>query len=146
LSPLAPLYRFADFLRSRHVETGERGEDLAHRYLRRHGFRVVARNWRPPQGGGEIDIVAWEGEVLVFIEVKTRQPGTDKATESAPERAVNDDKMTALRRAARDYVRRAIFDDGTGERALRFDVVTIAGMRLQHMKEAFPASQTTSLY
>jgi putative endonuclease len=139
---LAPLYQFADFLRSRHVETGERGEDRAHRYLRRHGFRVVARNWRPPQGGGEIDIVAWEGEVLVFIEVKTRQPDSV----SAPERAVDDDKMRALRRAARDYVRRAAFDETSGERVLRFDVVTIAGMRLQHMRAAFPASQPASLY
>ena len=144
MNPLAPLYLFADLLRSRHVETGERGEDRAHRYLRRRGFRVVARNWRPPQGGGEIDIVAWEGEVLVFIEVKTRH--STSAGSSAPERAIDDDKMLALRRAARDYVRRAFLDQGAGERELRFDVVSIGGIRLQHMREAFPASPTTSLY
>src|SRR5438270_9374 len=61
LNPLAPLYRIADAIRYRkHGDTGRRGEDLAHRYLRRNGFVIVARNWRPPQGGGEIDIIAWE--------------------------------------------------------------------------------------
>jgi len=127
---LAPLYRFADRLRRPHVTTGEQGEDRAHRYLRARGFTVVARNWRPPQGGGEIDIIAWEGEVLVFIEVKTRL--TDV---SAPERNVNGDKIRALRRAARDYVRRA----APGHPAVRFDVVTIARDGLEHLRDAFPA-------
>ena len=130
MNPLAPLYRFADRLRRPHATTGEQGEDRAHRYLRARGFTVVARNWRPPQGGGEIDIIAWEGEVLVFVEVKTRL--TDV---SAPERDVNGDKIRALRRAARDYVRRAAPD----HLALRFDVVTIARDRLEHLRDAFPA-------
>jgi putative endonuclease len=126
---LAPLYRFADLLRRRHAATGEQGEDLAHRYLRRLGFTVVARNWRPPQGGGEIDIVAWERDVLVFVEVKTRLNDS-----SAPERAIDEDKIRALRRAARDYVRRA----GATEAAIRFDVVSIAGRQVEHLREAFP--------
>ncbi len=63
MNPLAPLYRLADRLRYRqHGDIGRHGEDLAHRYLRAQGFTVVARNWRPPQGGGEIDIMAWEGD------------------------------------------------------------------------------------
>ena len=96
---MAPLYRIADGLRyRRHGDLGQHGEDLAHRYLRRNGFTVVARNWRPPQGGGEIDIVAGEGDWLVFVEVKTR--AADSL--SAPERAIDSDKMIALRRAARD--------------------------------------------
>src|SRR6266568_8811233 len=86
LNPLAPVYRMADGLRYlRHGNIGLRGEDLAHRYLRRNGFMVVARNWRPPQGGGEIDIVAWEGDWLVFVEVKTR--AADSL--NAPERAID---------------------------------------------------------
>jgi putative endonuclease len=131
LNPLAPLYRLADNLRYRkHRNTGRRGEDLAHRYLRTHGFVVVARNWRPPQGGGEIDIIAREGDWLVFVEVKTRISGAS----SAPERAINPDKIHALRRAARDYVRRANAD----EARVRFDAVSISDGRIDHLREAFP--------
>jgi putative endonuclease len=127
----APLYRFADSLRRPHLTTGQQGEDRAHRWLRRHGFIVVARNWRPPQGGGEIDIVAWERDVLVFVEVKTRLSAV-----SAPERAVDDDKMRALRRAARDYIRRSANID-TDNPKIRFDVVTVTPDRLEHLREAF---------
>jgi putative endonuclease len=51
-------------------ELGRRGEKLAAEYLTTSGFRVVARNWRCPVG--EIDIVAYDGAVLVIVEVKTR--------------------------------------------------------------------------
>ena len=92
MNPLAPLYRIADRLRyGKTGNTGRRGEDLAHRYLRVRGFIVAARNWRPPQGGGEIDIIAWEGDWLVFVEVKTRT-----STEvSAPERDIDEEKIRA---------------------------------------------------
>lgn len=134
MNPLGPLYRLADELRyRRHRDLGRRGEDVAHRYLRRHGFTVVARNWRPPQGGGEIDIVAWEGELLVFVEVKTRSAGSL----SAPERAIDDDKMIALRRAARDYIRRS----GTEESQVRFDAISITGNQLEHLRDAFGAAR-----
>jgi len=130
LNLLAPLYRLADWLRWR-VErnTGRAGEDRAHRWLRSHGFIVAARNWRPPQGGGEIDIVAWEGEELVFVEVKTLTSGAT----SAPERAIGDDKIAALRRAARDYLRRC----GATPLNVRFDVVSVCGDRLEHLRDAF---------
>ena len=110
-------------------DEGQRGEDLAHRYLRRRGFTVVARNWRPPQGGGEIDIVAWEGETLVFVEVKTRVSDIW----GAPERAIDPEKMDSLRRTARDYARRA----GVEESSTRFDVIAIAGEKLNHLPDAF---------
>ncbi len=127
---LAPLYRLADNLRYRRDgDTGRHGEDLAHRYLRARGFIVVARNWRPPQGGGEIDIVAWEGGWLVFVEVKTRTTGEW----SAPERDVDIEKIQTLRRAARDYICRANAD----ESRVRFDAISITGRRIDHMREAF---------
>jgi putative endonuclease len=109
-----------------------RGEDLAHRYLRKSGFIVAARNWRPPQGGGEIDIVAWERDRLVFVEVKTRA----LADVSAPERAIDEDKMQALRRAAQDYVRRS----GADPARVRFDAIAISGTgaALEHLRDAFP--------
>jgi putative endonuclease len=130
LNLLAPLYRIADGLRHRaQGNTGQRGEDLAHRYLRAQGFIVVARNWRPPQGGGEIDIIAWEGDWLVFVEVKTRT----SAQWSAPERDIDMDKIRTLRRAARDYVRRANAD----ESRIRFDAISITEGSIDHMREAF---------
>ncbi|MDE3199056.1 MAG: YraN family protein, partial [Acidobacteriota bacterium] len=78
-----------------HRDSGRRGEDLAHRYVRRLGYIVVARNWRPPQGGGEIDLIARDGESVIFIEVKYRASGAW----SAPERAVDGEKIRVLRRA-----------------------------------------------
>ncbi len=141
MNPLRPLYRLADKIRyGRHADPGKRGEDLAHRYLRKQGMLIVARNWRPPQGGGEVDLVACEssddGDTLVFVEVKSRLSGEL----NAPERAVDLDKQMALRRAARDYVRRAEADP----QRVRFDVITItgalaAGGEIQHFRDAFPA-------
>jgi putative endonuclease len=131
LNLLAPLYSFADRLRfRRHGNIGQYGEDLAHRYLRRSGFIVAARNWRPPQGGGELDLIAWEGADLVFIEVKTRVSGE----QNAPERDIDAEKMKALRRAAKDYVRRA----GAETAETRFDVISITGKKLEHYRDAFP--------
>jgi len=130
LNPLAPLYQIADRLRYRKDgNVGRRGEDLAHRYLRRNGFTVVARNWRPPQGGGEIDLIAWERDLLVFIEVKSRASGQW----SAPERDIDREKIEALRRAARDYVRRS----GADESRVRFDVISVVGSRVEHLPDAF---------
>lgn len=129
---LAPLYRLADSLRYRkHGDLGRRGEDLAHRHLRTRGLVVAARNWRPPQGGGEIDIVAWEGDWLVFVEVKTRASGQW----SAPERNIDAEKIRVLRRTARDYVRRT----GAVAPRVRFDAISITGDSIEHLRDAFPA-------
>jgi putative endonuclease len=131
LNPLKLLYQIADGLRYRkHGDIGRFGEDLAHRYLRRNGFTVVARNWRPPQGGGEIDIIAWEADWLVFVEVKTRTSGQW----SAPERDIDNEKIAYVRRAARDYIRRSNAD----ESRVRFDAVSITGRKVSHLRDAFP--------
>jgi len=127
---LAPLYRLADLLRYRgHVNNGRRGEDLAHRFLRKRGYIVVARNWRPPQGGGEIDLVARQGDTLVFVEVKFRSSGEW----SAPEREIDAAKIDALRRAARDYLRRA----GIEQAEARFDAICITAGAVEHLRDAF---------
>jgi putative endonuclease len=134
LNPLAPLYRLADSLRHRKLQdTGRHGEDLAHRHLRALGFIVVARNWRPPQGGGEIDIIAWEGDWLVFVEVKTRA----SAELSVPERAIDPEKIDALRRAARDYMRRSGARSGLDPEHIRFDAISVTGKAVSHLREAF---------
>ena len=90
---------------------------------------MVARNWRPPQGGGEIDIIAWEGDWLVFVEVKTRT----SAEWSAPERDIGIEKIQTLRRAARDYIRRTNADQSR----IRFDAISIAGRTIDHLRDAF---------
>ena len=57
-----------------HLDLGERGELEALFFLRRQGYIVMARRWRAPELSGDLDLVAWEGDTLCFIEVKTRLP------------------------------------------------------------------------
>jgi putative endonuclease len=128
------LYRAADALRRRSLRNdhGRMGEDLAHRYLRHQGCTVVARNYRRRSGSGEIDLVAWHGSTLVFVEVKTRA----SAEFGEPERAVDAEKREHLRRAAADYARRANVE----WTRTRFDIVSIVlgtPVRIEWMREAF---------
>jgi len=86
----------------RNANAGERGERLAAEWLRRErDFSIVARNWRNPRDRrDEIDLVARDGEALVFIEVKTRAPGA-----LVPGfHAVDARKKRVLRRAAEAYL------------------------------------------
>jgi putative endonuclease len=76
------------------------GERLAARRLRRLGFKVLYRNFRP-SNGGEIDLVCREKETLVFVEVKTRTPGAV----GRPADAVDVDKEEALLRGAQSWLR-----------------------------------------
>ena len=128
------LYRASDALRRRlrAPGSGRLGEDLAHRYLRRHGCTVVARNYRPRSGSGEIDLVAWQGNTLVFVEVKTRA----SADFGTPDRAVDSEKEQFLRRVARDYARRAEVE----WTRVRFDIVSIVlerPPRIEWIRDAF---------
>jgi putative endonuclease len=128
------LYRAADALRRWKLadDHGRIGEDLAHRYLRKHGCTIVARRYRPPAGGGEIDIVAWHGSKLVFVEVKTRSSGEF----GSPERAVDPVKQAVLARTGRDYARRAEVEWHN----VRFDIVSIVLGRppeIEWLKDAF---------
>src|SRR3984893_5341495 len=102
---MARLYEFADLLRHHGRKRrmlpdhalGHRGEDIAHRFLRRSGIVIVARNYRMNSGAGEVDLIGWEGDTLVFVEVKSRQ------TEAygAPHSAIAPHKEFSLIRAAR---------------------------------------------
>lgn len=112
---------------------GRRGEDLAHRYLERAGMTVVARNYQTPSGSGEVDLIAWDGETLVMVEVKCR---SDESF-GAPERNVDREKMLRMARAARDFARRA----STPWERVRFDVVSVVLSRppvIRHWRDAFP--------
>ena len=105
---------------------------MAHRYLRSHGCTVVARNYRTLSGSGEIDLVVWDGERLVFVEVKTRA-GAEFGT---PESAVDAEKRERLRTAARDYARRADVD----WEKTRFDIVSVVlehAPKIEWLRDAF---------
>ncbi len=97
--------------------SGRQGEDLAHRYLQKLGYIVVARNYRLSAGDAEADIIAWDGDELVIVEVKTR------ASEAygPPERAIDEDKRRALTRVAREYARKS----NTHESKVRCDAVSV---------------------
>jgi len=128
------LFRIADAIRRRlQPDLGSRGEDLAHRYLRRRKYVIVARNYRPSSGAkGEIDLIARSGKQLIFIEVKTRSSNAI----SFPERAVDGEKQRHIIRVARDYARRANVEWGN----VRFDVIAITGTDnplIEHLKDAF---------
>ena len=97
-------------------ETGRRGERVAARWLWTRGCRVLYRNYRAPKGG-ELDIVCRHGEVLAFVEVKTR---TSTAF-GRPAAAVTPDKQQLIVRGARGWLR--LLHDR--EFPWRFDVVEV---------------------
>ncbi|HEX4129780.1 MAG TPA: YraN family protein [Pirellulales bacterium] len=115
---------------------GARGEDAAARYLRGHGYRILARGKRSRMG--EIDIVARDGRTLVFVEVKTR---TDRA-HGHPVEMVHVDKQRRLTRLALGYMKRYRLL----EQPARFDIVAITWPadapqpQIEHFKHAFEAT------
>jgi putative endonuclease len=94
---------------------GDRGERLAERHLRSLGYRILARNVR--NSGGEIDLIARDGDTVVFVEVKSRRD----VDHGRPEDAVSRDKQSRLTRAALVHLK----SRGWLERRARFDVVAI---------------------
>lgn len=111
---------------------GAYGERCAVRHLVEAGLRVVARNWRCAYG--EVDIVAWDGEVIVFCEVKTRRGDTF----GTPAEAVTPAKVRRLRRLAAEWLRTG----GIHADQIRFDVVEVrpartGAARVTHIRSAF---------
>lgn len=95
---------------------GKYGEDLACDELERRGYAVITRRYRTVHG--ELDIVARQGEYVVFVEVKARQNGSF----GDPEEAVTLQKQRRLVWMAADYLAR----NGLAEVACRFDVVSVS--------------------
>ena len=117
-----------------HLKTGERGETLAYWYLRQAGYTIVVRNRRARSGAGELDLVAWDGSVLAFVEVKTRT----SLEAGAPEAAVSRSKQKRIAKAAKEYLRRL----GRKPVRYRFDIVSVfwdpeAGCQVRLIKDAF---------
>ena len=99
-----------------HLALGLRGEEAAFFYLRRLGFVITARGWRSHRYAGDIDLIAWEGDCLCFIEVKTRTTRDVAAAEAA----VDLSKRKTLRKMAGHYLRNL-----PEPASLRFDVLSI---------------------
>jgi len=121
-----------------HFELGRRGEALAIEHLEGAGYRIVAANFRLPIGrntrdvmvNAEIDVVAYDGPTLCFVEVKTR--GTDEF--APPQVNVDLRKRRQIARAARGY--RRMF--GVTDAPYRYDVVTVVSTSSAKQTEAEP--------
>lgn len=103
--------------------TGVRGETFAYWYLRRHGYVFVARNYKVPGMKGEIDLIGYDGEILAFIEVKTRS--CDEKSAGLPEDAVNAAKRHVISRMARAFLR----NTRNSRAVYRFDILAIESRR-----------------
>ncbi len=110
---------------------GRTGEEIAAAYLARKGYQILMRNYRCRYG--EIDIVARQGETLVFVEVKAGRSGSF----GAPESWVDRRKQQHLGNAAAVY----LDEHGIADVDCRFDVVAVrlerGGPRVQHIENAF---------
>lgn len=106
--------------------TGIRGETYAYWYLRRHGYTLIARNYRTPSMKGEIDLIGYDGKVLAFVEVKTRaacDEGEPAMRQNRPEDSVNWEKRRNLTRVARQFLRARRIEPESAE--CRFDMMAI---------------------
>ena len=120
-----------------HLRTGVRGEREALFHLRSLGYTVMARRWRTPKLRGDIDLVAWDGDWLCFVEVKTRG---SRGIVSA-EAAIDEDKQLMLRRMARAYLR-GFPEPARSRIPVRFDAVSVyllpSGCEFEVRRGAFP--------
>ncbi len=120
-----------------HLARGAAGERLAGRFLRRNGYKILYRNFRGRRGG-EIDLVCRDGDVLVFVEVKTRS----REDFGRPIDAVDQDKRKRISRGALAWLR--MLDDP--DILFRFDVVEVVTAtgsepRIELIRNAFPLSE-----
>jgi putative endonuclease len=122
--------------RFREKPLGQRGEDAAARYLKRLGYRILARHLDSPLG--ELDIVAVDGRTIVFVEVKTRT-STDAGH---PADAIDERKERRMTQAALAYLKA----NGLLKYSARFDVVAITWPSnsrrptIEHYESAFEST------
>jgi putative endonuclease len=114
-----------------HNELGIWGEQCAEEYLRRKGYVILERDWK--SGHRDLDIIALDGAVLVFVEVKTRR----NRMFTDPETAVDYRKIRNIKLAANHYIKYRRYDGDC-----RFDIVSVIGQNgqleeIEHIEEAF---------
>jgi putative endonuclease len=143
IQPAQLLWKMSDAARQQrqrqtmtdYAALGRRGEDMAHRYLQKNGFTVVARNYKPG-ADSEIDIVARQGDLVIFVEVKSRT----SAEFGSPDRAIDQEKQRHIVRAARAYVNRAAIEWNQ----VRFDTISVIFTdppSIVHQQDAFFAGR-----
>ena len=121
---------------------GRRGEDAAARFLRRRGYRILERSSRSRPG--ELDLVALDGQTIVFVEVKTRR----QSEAGHPAEAVTPDKQRRLTRLAVTWLKR----HRLLEQPARFDVVAVTWPdddrrpTIEHFPNAFDACGRWEFY
>ncbi|MBM4272331.1 MAG: YraN family protein [Deltaproteobacteria bacterium] len=113
------------------MQTGKKGEEIAARYLESRGYRIIERNYR--SRWGEIDIVAKDGNTVVFVEVKCRR----SESFGDPQSAVGTNKQRKVSRMSLAYLK----EKGLYPCDARFDVVAVkmlpAGNRVELIRNAF---------
>jgi putative endonuclease len=127
----------------RHLETGEWGEAVAAKVLKRKGFKILGKRVRVGTRD-ELDLVARDGEVLVFVEVKTRK----SEAFGRPISSVDRKKRHTLSRAAVRYIKRL----KNPRIYFRFDVVEVVGdmdaetpPTIRHIENAFALQKPYAL-
>ena len=123
-----------------HLKTGLEGEEAAFFHLRRKGYTVIARRWTAGNLPGDLDLIAWQGPLLCFFEVKTR---TEHDLTPA-EAAIDSHKRNVLRRLARQYMRQL---PGGAATQARFDVISVylvpgQEREVTHFENAFGWSES----
>lgn len=117
---------------AQHNQLGRQGEDEACYYLVERDVHILERNWRGQDC--EVDIIAEEYGMIIFIEVKTRTT-TDY---ELPEEAVDAIRMYRLSRAAEEY----LYHNNLQHNPFRFDIIALDGaappFRIRHIVDAFP--------
>lgn len=107
-----------------HNELGAWGEELAARYLQQKGYTIIERDWK--SGHRDIDIIALDGNVVVFVEVKTRR----NRVFGEPEEAIDYMKLRNLRIAINHYVKYKRI-----QYEIRLDAITVVGTPEQQTPE-----------
>ena len=117
-------------------KTGNIGEDAAAKFLRKHGYRILERNYA--ELGAEVDIIAKNREYYVFVEVKTRTLGHQSPKEPRPASSVTPEKQRKIISVAKWYL-------GTApkNRKIRFDIIEVyldeekKVQKIMHLENAF---------
>lgn len=106
---------------------GNNGEEIAYKYLKKKHYKILARNYKNPIG--EIDIIAKQKDIIVFVEVKTRLSDYF----GLPREAVDEHKQEKIRRVALGYLKHSRAMDSL----IRFDVIEILDGKIEHIENAF---------
>lgn len=114
---------------NKNKDLGQEGEQMAAEYLKKRGYSILERNYK--FGRREIDLIASKGDVLAFVEVKTRKD----TRYGNPEEAVDDRKAEMIMYVAEQYLSKHSWPG-----RIRFDIIAIIkndNPGIEHFKDAF---------